>query len=135
LYEINPFAPFNHCEEPPPAPKYSDPLPSVSRAWPAVPALLGSVKLRLEACDGDDCSRVVKPLDGLLKISWPAVVLAAPRDNAWVTFRTPGTITGTPALPMVIPVEDAVPMLRAPAASTVTSESPDRPVLLTVSMA
>jgi hypothetical protein len=36
---------------------------------------------------------------------------------------------------MVIPVDDAVPMLRVPEASTVTFESPDRPVLLTVSMA
>src|ERR1019366_9705547 len=52
------------------------------------------------------------------------------------TFREePWMVMGMPALPMTMLVDEAVPRFKAPTPSTVTAASPDRPDLLTVSMA
>ena len=129
-----PEVPLSHCEEPG-LPNKRFPAPSVNIAWPEVPAVLGKVKARLEVWEEDDRSRVVKLFEALLNKSWPAVVLATPKVKAPLMAVGPCKVTGAPPLPMTTPVEEAVPMLSAPKPSTLTSASPDKPELLTVSMA
>src|ERR1035437_998836 len=103
-------------------------------AWPVVPAVGGSVKVRLEAWEEDACRMVVKLVDAFLNRSWP-VVLAEPKVKAPLTAKFPGMVMGVLELPMTTAVDEAVPRLRVPALSTVTSASPNMPELLTVNIA
>ena len=118
---------MSHCDKLG-LPKKKVPAPSVNIACPAVPAVVGSVKVRLDAWEEEACKMVLKLVEAFRKISCP-VLLAEPRVKA------PGIVTGMPELPMTTAVEEAVPRLNAPAPSTVTAPSPSSPELLTVNIA
>ena len=59
-----PEVPLSHCEEPG-LPKKRFPAPSVNIACPAVPAVAGSVKVRLDDWEEEAWSRVVKLLEAI----------------------------------------------------------------------